>query len=178
MEGVGSYGLSRAESAARPAGRLRQAAARDRAAVGRGRSRVDQAMLGADLDAVHWLGDWWSVLIRSSERDMDRLRHRLPAPAREHRPGGVAERPGLAQDVDGTAAQQDAVIAVLLQCGWRGPSRRSRRGRFRSRQRSGPPRTGRRPAPGSGRGICPPTRRTVRVNGAWGEVAPPMQSSA
>ena len=30
-------------------------------------------MLGADLDAVHWLGDWWSVLIRSSERDMDRL---------------------------------------------------------------------------------------------------------
>lgn len=73
MEGVGSYGLSRAESAARPAGRLRQAAARDRAAVGRGRSRVDQAMHGSDLDAVHWLGDWWSVLIRSSERDMDRL---------------------------------------------------------------------------------------------------------
>ena len=73
MEGARSYGLSRAESAARPAGRLCQAAARDRAAVGRGRSRADQAMLGADLDDLRRLGDWWSVLIRSSERDMDRL---------------------------------------------------------------------------------------------------------
>ena len=38
---------------------------------------ADEAMPGADVDDMRRLGDWWSVLLRSSERDLDRLWRRL-----------------------------------------------------------------------------------------------------
>ena len=38
---------------------------------------VDEAMPGAEVDDLRRLGEWWSVLLRSSERDMDRLWRRL-----------------------------------------------------------------------------------------------------
>ena len=38
---------------------------------------ADEAMPGADVDDLRRLGDWWSVLLRSSERDLDRLWRRL-----------------------------------------------------------------------------------------------------
>ena len=38
---------------------------------------ADEAMPGADVDDLRRLGAWWSVLVRSSERDMDRLWRRL-----------------------------------------------------------------------------------------------------
>ena len=38
---------------------------------------ADEAMPGAAVDDLRRLGDWWSVLVRSSERDMDQLWRRL-----------------------------------------------------------------------------------------------------
>ena len=38
---------------------------------------ADEAMPGADVDDLRPLGDWCSVLLRSSERDLDRLWRRL-----------------------------------------------------------------------------------------------------